>query len=175
MKLRLDYQHRRSFPWGGVILLIAASGSLLLSGSYYRELQGASTAWEAKLASIEHGNVTRQDGGSPTRSAANVAQEVQHANEVLRQLGLPWGGLFRAVESSADKDVVLLALEPDMGKREMKISGEAKNIPAMLGYVTRLGEQDMFESVYLLNHHVQLQDRDKPVRFALVAVLKAQP
>lgn len=174
MELRLDYQHRRSFPWGGAILLILALSGLLLTGDYYRELRDKADGWEAKLAS-KSSDKPRQQHNGPAMSAAEVELEVQHANEVLRQLGLPWEALFRAVESSGSQDVVLLALEPDMEKRVLKISGEAKNIPAMLGYVTQLGEQNMFESVYLLNHHVQLQTRDKPVRFALVAALKGTP
>lgn len=157
------------------MLLIVALGGLLLTGDYYRELRGMTIDWEAKLARDGSANARRPGGGSSPSPAADVALEVRHANEVLRQLGLPWEGLFRAVESSGSKDVVLLALEPDMEKRVLNISGEAKNIPAMLGYITQLGEQEMFESVYLLNHHVQLQTQDKPVRFALIAVLKALP
>lgn len=173
-ELRLDYQHSRSFSLGGAILLMVALGGLLLTGEYYRELHGRAAAWEAKLASNE--DRPRQHGSGPAaRPAAEVKLEVLHANKVLRQIGLPWEGLFRAVESSGSKEVVLLALEPDMEKRVLKISGEAKNIPAMLGYITQLGEQDMFESVYLLNHQVQLKSQDRPVRFALVAAMKAQP
>ncbi|BBI99697.1 hypothetical protein FGKAn22_13900 [Ferrigenium kumadai] len=170
--LRLDYQHSRAFPWGGGILLTMSLSGLLMTAAFYRELHTKADDWEAKL---EQGKPRQQDRGLVTRPAEDVVQEVKHANEVLHQLGLPWESLFRAVESSGSKDVVLLALEPDMEKRVMKISGEAKNIPAMLGYVTQLGEQDMFASVYLQSHQIQLQSQDKPVRFALLAVLKGQP
>lgn len=174
-ELRLDYQHGRPFPRGGAILLIVALSGLLMSGAYYSELRGKAAGWEAKLARNERASTGARDSGSVARPAADVALEVKHANEVLRQLGLPWEGVFRAVESSGSKDVVLLALEPDMEKRVMKISGEAKNIPAMLGYITQLGERDMFDSVYLLSHQVQQQSQEKPVRFALLATLKGQP
>jgi hypothetical protein len=174
-ELRLDYQHSRAFPWGGGVLLMMALSGLLLTGAFYRELRVNADDWDAKLERHERGKPRQQDSGLVTRPAEDLVLEVKHANEVLHQLGLPWESMFRAVESSGSKDVVLLALEPDMEKRVMKISGEAKNIPAMLGYVTQLGEQDMFASVYLQSHQVQLQSQDKPVRFALLAVLKGQP
>jgi hypothetical protein len=173
-EIRLDYQHSRSFPWGGAAMLILALGGLLSVGTYYRELRGKVDEWEKQLARIERARPRQQDSTRVARSA-DAALEVRHANKVLRQLGLPWERLFRALESSGGKDVVLLALEPDMEKRLVKISGEARNIPAMLAYVTQLGEQDMFESVYLLNHQVQLQNQDRSVRFALVATLKGLP
>lgn len=170
--LRLDYQHSRAFPWAGGMLLVVALSGLLLMAAFYGELRTKADDWEAKL---ERGKPRQQDSGRVMRPSDDVVQEVKHANEVLHQLGLPWESLFRAVESSGSKDVVLLSLEPDMEKRVMKISGEAKNIPAMLGYVTQLGEQDMFASVYLQSHQVQQQSQDKPVRFALLAVLKVRP
>lgn len=153
---------------------MALSG-LLLTGAVYRDLRISADGWEAKLARSERGKPRQQDSGPVRRPAADVVLEIRHANEVLHQLGLPWERLFRAVEASGSKDVVLLALEPDMEKQVMKISGEAKNIPAMLGYVSQLGEQDMFASVYLQSHQVQQQSDDRPVRFALLAVLKVLP
>ncbi|HXU94307.1 MAG TPA: hypothetical protein VFP33_11700 [Gallionella sp.] len=174
-QLRLDYQHSRAFPWGGGVLLVMALSGFLLTGAFYRELRAKADEWEAKLELHEHGKPKQEGSGFVTRPADELAEEVKHANEVLHQLGLPWERLFRAVESSGSKDVVLLALEPDMEKRVIKISGEAKNIPAMLGYVTQLGEQDVFVSVYLQSHQVQQQSQDKPVRFALLAVMKEQP
>lgn len=174
-EIRLDYQHSRSFPWIGAVLLMAALGGALSAGVYYRNLYFKADAWEMKLARNEHNRPRQQQSSQTARPAADVALEVKHANEVLRQLGLSWERLFRAVESAGSKDVVLLDLEPDMEKRVMKISGEARNIPAMLAYITQLGEQDMFESVYLLSHQVQQQSQDKPVRFALVAAMKGMP
>lgn len=174
-ELRLDYQHSRTLPWGGAILLIVTLSGLLLTATHYRELRSKADDWEVKLARNEHGKPRQEDSGRVMRPPEDMAREIEHANEVLRQLSLPWEGLFRAVESSASKDVVLLALEPDMEKQVMKISGEAKNIPAMLDYVAQLEGQEMFASVYLQSHQVQLQSQDRPVRFALLALMKGLP
>lgn len=173
-ELRLDYQLRRPVPWGGTVLLIVAVSGLLMTGAQYRDLRDKFADWNAKLADNEYDRPRQEDSGHVTRPPADVALEVQHANEVLRKIGMPWDDLFRAVESSASKNVVLLSMEPDMEKRVMKINGEAKDIPSMLEYVTQLGGQEMFASVYLQSHQIQLQSQDRPVRFALLAVLKGQ-
>jgi len=174
--LRLDYQRSmKPFPWGGVVLLVLSLVVLVLTGAYYRELSDNADRWEAKAGQIERVSqrqllVSRSDARAPV----DIVLEVRHANEVLRQLSLPWDGLFQAVESAGSKDVSLLALEPDMEKRLVKISGEAKNIAAMLNYIQQLEKCNVFGTVYLQSHQVQQQDPDKPVRFALLAVWRGR-
>lgn len=174
--LRLDYQHNRASPWGGAILLVLALGVLLMSGAWYRELDSQAAGWEAQAARLA-GPAQGQapDARSDGRAAENLAFEVKQANEVLRQLSLPWEGLFQAVELSGGKEVALLALEPDSANRSVKISGEAKDMAALLDYIKRLEQRDVFGTVYLQSHQVQQQDPDKPVRFALLAAWREKP
>lgn len=172
-RLSLDYQHgTRPFPWAGAALLVSALAVLTLAGIYYRELAGKVVSWEAKARQdIAPG---QQTTGSQ-RGMADTALEIKHANEVLRQITLPWGELFQAIESSSDKELALLAMEPDAEKHVVKISGEAKNIAAVLGYIKRLSAQEAFSSIYLQSHQIQQQDPEKPVRFALLAAWRGAP
>lgn len=175
--LRLDYQRSmRHFPWVGIVLLVLALGALVLTGVYYRELSNKAGHWEANAERIKRASQRQLlVGRSDERMPVDLALEVRHANEVLRQLSLPWESLFYAVESAGGKDIALLALEPDMEKGVVKISGEAKNIAAMLDYLKRLEERDVFGTVYLQSHLVQQQNPDKPVRFALLAIWRGKP
>lgn len=171
-RLDLDYQNNtRPVPWAGIAILAVAT--LLLAGAayYYRGMINQIGYWESKAGQVLRSR-ERQSLGSQ-REIRDAAQEIKRANEVLGQITLPWDKLFEAVEVAAGRDVALLSLEPDADRHEMKISGEAKNIPAMLGYVERLSAQRMFTSVYLLNHQVQEQSPDQPVRFALIASWRA--
>ncbi|MBZ0106406.1 MAG: hypothetical protein K8H84_12350 [Sulfuricella denitrificans] len=174
--LRLDYQQRKAFPWGGLALLALALGVLGATGAYYRDMDSQAEDWEARAAQLER--ASRQpalEAGSGGRGSESLALEVKRANEVLRQLNLPWERLFRAVELSGGKDVALLALEPDTEKHSVKISGEAKNMATLLDYIKQLKQRDVFGAVYLQNHQILLQDPDKPVRFALLADWLDQP
>lgn len=171
--LWLDYQRDRPFRQAGPLLLALALGASVVTAAYYVELSDEATGWEDKLARIERDRGSRPAVGAGIRDGVE-SPEVRRANEVLRQLSLPWELLFRTVESVAGDDVTLLALEPDMEKRMVKISGEAKDFPAMLNYITKLEAKEVFGPVYLQSHEVQQQDPNRPVRFALIVVWKGK-
>jgi hypothetical protein len=107
----------------------------------------------------------------PTTEKGRTEQtlEVKNANEVLHHLSVPWEVLFKAVESSGGSKITLLSLEPDFEKKQVKITGEANNYKTVMGYITELGDQEIFDAVYLQNHDVRQEDPDKPVRFTLLA------
>lgn len=176
-KLRLDYQRGIDFfPWGGLLLLVVALATLIATGVHYRNLSTQAALLESRADGIQRATQRPPPGGrAGKRMALDLALEVKRANEVLRQLSVPWGGLFQTVESIDGKDVTLLALEPDMEKRLVKISGEAKNIAAMLDYIKQLENRNVFGIVYLQSHHTQLQDPEKPVRFVLQAIWRDKP
>lgn len=175
-ELHLDYQRSMTlYRWMGVLLLALSLLTLIAIGIYYRDLSIQVALWEGRVEHMKRA-AQRQfpDGRSGEHMAAARGIEVKHANEVLRQLSMPWDGLFYTVESAGDKDVALLALEPDTEKRLLKISGEAKNIAAMLRYIRQLENRDLLGTVYLQSHHVQLQYPEKPVRFTLLAVWRVK-
>lgn len=175
-ELRLDYQHNPPIPWAGVVLLALAIIALVLTGTYYLKLSDQAASWEAKVERIQdRGALHGLAGRSTEHGAVELAQEVNNANDVLRQLSVPWEDLFQAVESSGGNKATLLALEPDIEKRQVKINGETKNFKALMNYITQLEVQAVFGSVYLQSHHVQLQDPDKPVRFSLLATWREKP
>lgn len=173
--LRLDYQRDgKPLPWLGLLLLATALAALALLGAYYQELKQRNALWEARIDHIERLSSSRARSARPLGepAARRLLQEVQHANQVLRQLSLPWNALFKAVETSVGKDVALLALEPDTQKGTLRISGEAKHLDAVLGFVKQLGSREIFTSVFLQNHQMQQEDPQRPVRFSLLAVWK---
>lgn len=175
-ELRLDYQQSLPFRWAGPALLALTLTALILTVAYYVELNGKAVSWEDRLEQAERRQGRASPPGRPgDRGVEDMAREVKRANEVLRQLTLPWDELFKAVESAAGKEVALLAMEPNTEKHVVKISGEAKDLGVLLNYIMQLEEQDVFGPVYLQSHQVQQQDPDKPVRFSLLAVWREKP
>ena len=173
--LWLDYQQDRPFHWAGPVLLALALAALALTVAYYLELNERAAGWEARLerAELRHG-LRPSAGNSAGQEPAGLALEVGRANEVVRQLTLPWEQLFLAVESAGSKQVALLALEPDMEKKLVKINGEARDLVVLLNYITSLEKQEVFGPVYLQSHQVQ-QDAERAVRFALLAEWRGTP
>ncbi|HJS37193.1 MAG TPA: hypothetical protein VJ789_03565, partial [Burkholderiales bacterium] len=95
-----------------------------------------------------------------------------NAEGVARQLALPWAALVHAIEHAATRDVALLQLQPDAEKGVLKLTAEARNPPAMFGYVRRLAAAEDVSEVHLVNHHVQREDPRRPVQFSVQASLR---
>ena len=171
--LRLDYQRRtRPVPWLGLGMLASSLVALVLTGGYYHQLGQGIELWESRVDHEERlaGHRARALRPASAEAAREQVLEVQHANQVLRQLSLPWDALFTAVEASGGKNIALLSMEPDLKKGTVTISAEAKDFDAMLDYVRQLGKREVFGSVLLQNHQVQQADPQKPIRFSLRAV-----
>ncbi len=169
--LYLDYQSSaRPFPWAGAALFVLAVAVLGGAAVHYRATLEQTVYWEGQSGQLDR--ASRRQATLSQRDLADQALEIKHANEVLGQITLPWDNLFQAVEGAAGKDVALLTIEPDAEKRQVKISGEGKNMAAVLNYMAHLAAQDSFSGVYLQSHEVQRRERENPVRFALVVIWK---
>jgi hypothetical protein len=103
------------------------------------------------------------------RETKRTAEEMKIANNIADRLTLPWADLFDALEASSNNTVALLALEPDLSKRVLRITGEAKNKSDMLAYVGRLTEDRRLLNVHLMDHQLQAQTPGEPVRFSVQA------
>ena len=168
--LTLDYRYTdRFWHWTGMAVLFLALAGALQLGIYYRSLALRTARLEMLIARIEHKLQPEHAAPLTTAEAQQLGAEINHANDVLLQLNLPWDKLFKAVESSTSDGIALLGIEPDSKKGQVKISGEAKNFTALLGYIRTLQASDALADVYLLNHQIQEQDPEKPIHFTLDA------
>lgn len=171
--VHLDYQHAPgSFPWAGLVLLALSMALLAWIGRDYLSLSRQAERLESKAVQIAQAHPRLRNEKLTAAEVRDRVQEVKRANEVLRRLTLPWERLFQAVESSSGKEVALLAVNPDMEKGVVKISGEAKNLGSALEYIQKLEKQEMFGTVYLQSHQIQSQDPEKPVRFSILGMLR---
>jgi Tfp pilus assembly protein PilN len=169
-KLRLDYQKVSTFPWLGVCLSAVVLIILVMLAMYFVKVRNQ---LDELQNNIERSSMkkTAHMASAPTSEKGRQEQtlEIKNANEVLHRLSVPWEILFKAVESSSGSKITLLSLEPDFEKKQVKISGEASNYKALMSYITQLQGQEIFESAYLQNHEIMVEDPDKPVRFTLLA------
>ena len=171
--LQLDFkQSSRHWPWLGVLLLIVGAAWLAYAANEARVLTGQIDLAEARLEVLaKRGKV---QPASPI-DAQVLQHEVRQANDILQQLTLPWNALFQVLESTSEKQIALLAVQPDTGKHIVRLSGEAKDFDALLAYIARLEKSRVLNHVYLTSHEVRTQDAEKPVRFTLVANWTVQP
>lgn len=175
--LDLDYIPRPAWAnRGGLGILLLA---LLVAGAMpvmYLHHAEEKEALQARHKQLER---SRQYLAGRTALSGPAMQEVQsevkRANEVIVQLDLPWGPLFEALEGSSHETVALLGIQPDAQKRALTLAAEAKDMPSAVAYVKRLGHEPILSGIHIVNHQVQDQDPDKPLRFSVQAVWREKP
>lgn len=166
--LTLDFR-RTELPhgWINVALLIAGVAATGYAGWSAWQLSADGRTLDAKLASLSK----RPDRKATQRAGAD-GQQVDRESRVLAnvamELNTPWNPMFRALEEAPQK-IALLSIEPDAHKRELILTGEAKDFKEMLDYVRYLQGQTMLSGIALQTHQINQQDRDKPVRFRITA------
>lgn len=166
--LDLDFRREdRQARWAGIALLAAGLAGAIAAGAQYSQM--AEEFAQAEASVRQSGIVARRQTAEirPSGDLQKVALEMKRASEVAFQLKLPWNDLFASVEAANTPNVALLSIESDTGKRQVKISAEAKDPESMLDYLRFLGAQPKLANVYLQSHQVQQQDPQHPVRFVL--------
>jgi hypothetical protein len=175
--LQLDFQRSaRTRSKSGLAVVAAALLALALMAGRHHEVRQRIAVWEASVDQAERSRKPHDRALRPASEQAIREQvlEVQDANYALQQLTVPWGTLFKAVESAGGKSIALLSMQPDIKKRTVTISGEAKDFAALLDYIRRLNTRDAFAGVSLHRHTIQQQDPERPIRFSLLAVWKVE-
>lgn len=156
-RLDLDLVPSRGPVWGWILLGLAVVAVADL-GASWKSASTQAQAWAVRASPAE---AAEEGGESP--------EALRDAERVARSLTLPWDDLFRDVEESSDERVALLALQPDAGKREVAIAGEAKDYEALLAFVARLDRREGLRHVHLVRHEMREDDPQRPLAFTLLA------
>jgi Tfp pilus assembly protein PilN len=169
-QLHLDFvrPRRTSSAWGWLLLLVGAGIGLGLAAWDQQILAGEIATAQQELT-IVRSTIAANEPASLKLKGTDLASEWQRASTVSRSLSAPWTELFAMLEGYADQPIALLGMDPDLAKNDLVLSGEARDVAAVLDYVRYLKKQPMLSAVTLQSHQVSRQDRDKPVRFRIVA------
>ena len=105
----------------------------------------------------------------------STKRELDAARRIYQELALPWGALFRAVESATGPQAALLSIEPDAARGLVRITGEVKDYPSVIDFMKRLEATGVLERAHLVSHEVRDDQAQRPTFFALVAYWRANP
>lgn len=174
--LSLDYQRSNAtVTKTGLALLLTGLLVALYTTYQFSVAEQALAIAEAHAGNLEHqikrGNTTAK----PAPLTPDQQQEAKLANDILMQLAQPWSGLFKALETNNTDKIALLAIQPDTGKHSIRIKGEARNFNALLAYIQLLEQSNTMTDITLLNHEINQQVAEKPVRFTFTANWRIQP
>lgn len=172
-KLDLNFIQQSPFSlascnWLGVGLLLAGFMLGFITWKMYQSKQATFSDIEEKLLALDS-----QSGHEkiPSQIINTDIPEVikKQIKTTVSSLTTPWASLLLGIEASDMEDIALLSIEPNVLKQQVGLSGEAKNLEAVLVYIQKLEAQSMLDKVYLQKHNVDETDPSKPVGFTLLA------
>jgi hypothetical protein len=163
-RLDLDFSSARRNGLGGWVLLAAGLAAALVAAMQFQSAEAARMARATELNTVNgHLAGPRTEGvraGPPVDPRASKA-----ANQIARELQMPWAEMLAALEAIPAPEVALLGVEPSALRHVVRITAEAKNSAAMLDYLQALQGGRQFSDVWLTSHLVQAQTPGTPVRF----------
>lgn len=170
--LELDFLRDERAPWLGAALLAAGVIAALGAAGEYVALEKQLARAEAAVRESDRAARKKPVLSGIKADPQKVALEFQQARAVMLRLRLPWQDLFAALESARSPNVALLSIESENDKRRVKLTGEAKDLESMVGYLAALRQRSALADVYIESHELQLKDPQRPVRFVLTASWK---
>jgi hypothetical protein len=168
-ELGLDFQPRR--PGLLPLLLLCVAG--VLAADAWIELH----AHNAQLADLQvqlgHAQRRAERLALTTREAARreaalPAEQSRALQEAVATIHLDWEALYRQIDQATREDIALLAITPNAAAKSLQLSGEARNLPALLGFVDALRRQPLSQ-VSLLSHKIKADDPQHPIIFEIAA------
>ncbi len=158
----------RWYGWGGLMLvaLLAADAAV----TYTRNAARAATA-----SADAHAPLARPAAVVPPAEQRRRQNVLEDAQKLATRLATPWDGLFNAIERSGGNGVQVQAIRPNAGSRQIVIAAEARELTAMLNFLTRLAREPM-----LVRPYIQAQE-EKPgggafaLQFVVVADWRQEP
>lgn len=173
--IKLDFLSDGSSRGLGISALLAGlCAALLLVWNYHEESQQTSRQ-EILVASLRDARTSQREITFVEKDSEKIALETSQARAIILEVKLPWKDLFEAVESYRKDDVAVLAIEPDAQKGMVHIGAEAKSLDSMVAYLAFMQKVSLFRDVELMNHQIQDQDPQQPVRFMLQATWNKNP
>ena len=168
--LRLDFERAPHMPGrpGWIVLLTGVLITVAIT-IWFQQIRTETKSIQARLELLGDTDPSRLKRASDSPADQAHQDEIQRATLIVRQLELPWGSLFAALEAAHGDDVTLVALQPDSQKNLVHITVEASDKAAMLAYLRRLSGGGVFSAAYLLSHQEQPTDPSRPLLFTVEA------
>lgn len=174
-RLSLDFVPQSPFAINrvtmiGLLLMLTA----ILLGSYVWVL--ANTAQqdyamaEQALYAVQPERATAKALPEKTTASPVLSKaELKQANQTAALLSIEWHDLFAGLEQLNMRHIGLLSIEPNVKKQRLVITGQGKQMQAVLDYVAQVETLPMLTRVHLQKHQVEKELPSKPVSFTIVA------
>lgn len=166
---RLDFDfHARPARPGKLALALLLAGVATVAWAW-SNLQAARTLHDtvsAQLASLEQ---ARQH--TPAKPAARA--DTSAYTHIAAQLNYAWQPAFDALAAARSNKIALVSLDAIQAKSQLKLVAEARQLADAIAFIEALQQQPGVKRATLIQHEVQADTAEKPVRFNILVELDA--
>ena len=168
---RLDFDFHAQPSRPGMLAIALALAGVTAMAWAWTHLQAA-RATEAglalQIAALEH---------APPRPVVKPAAPADEAAAATRahvaaQLEYSWQPAFAALAAARSSKIALVSLDAVQAKSQLKLVAEARQLADAIAYIDALQQQPGVRRVELLQHEVQADDAQKPLRVSILVELR---
>ncbi|HSG30063.1 MAG TPA: PilN domain-containing protein [Thermodesulfobacteriota bacterium] len=156
-------------------LLFLFIGLIVFLGVLYqfKATTEAANYWNLHIEHIEKKqNPNKTDQIRPNSQnreiSLEIRKEIKNANVILGRINFPWETLFNSIENAVSKDIALLSLLPNVSKKSLRITGEARNMSELLAFIEALEQESIFVNAHLLNYKIKKSSPHQPITFQVI-------
>ncbi len=169
---RVNFAGRRYplwYGWGALLLAL-----LLVADAGVTYTRGARKVAAGADAHAPAGDVSRVLAPAEQRRRQTVFEDAQ---KLATRLVTPWDGLFNAIERSAGAGagVLVQAIRPNAGSRQIVIAAEARELTAMLNFLARIEREPILVKPYIQSQEQRTGGEGFPLQFVVVAEWRQEP
>jgi hypothetical protein len=166
--LALDFQPRRP----GLLTIVLVLASVLLCADAWLEdstLRSQLDEANARLSQAKR-RADRIDAGRRDSQPENVfsPEESKALRQAIGLIRIDWEKLYGSIDEATSEDVSLVAIRPNATGKLVQISGEARNMAAVLAFVEALRREPLDKPV-LISHQIKQSDPQQPILFEISA------
>jgi len=169
---RFDFDfHSRPVRPGTLSVALAAAGVAAMAW-VWMHLQTAH-ATEAglamRIAALEKSQA--RPAVQPVKRTDDAAQRTR--SQVSAQLAYSWQPAFEALAAARSSKIALVSLDAVQSTSRLKLVAEARHLADAIAFIDALQQQPGIRRVELLQHELQADDAQKPLRFTILVELGA--
>lgn len=167
---RLDFDFhagpsRYSKP--GLALLLVGLGTIVWTALAWQQARATVAGQRLQLAALE--NTRPPERARPSTRAEDAALNSQA--EIAAQLRFSWQPAFEALANTRSSKIALVSLDAIQAKAQLKLVAEARQLSDVVAFLDALQQQNGVKRAELLQHELQKDNPQKPVRFTVLVEL----
>lgn len=152
----------------GIGLLLLGLVAAIWVGLAWQQARATVAGLGLQIAALEQ---KKPAGPSrPTTRAEDAALTTQ--TEIAAQLRYAWQPAFGALAATRSNKIALVSLDAVQAKSQLKLVAEARRLADAVGFIDALQQQPGVKRAELLQHELQTENPQKPVRFTILVELR---